>query len=69
MHLHEHDENSAPNEGQGIKPTDPEAHLAHGGADEGRLKLNQKNGFDLDVELESLGRIPHPVVRRVEPTR
>jgi anaerobic selenocysteine-containing dehydrogenase len=30
MHLHEHDENSAPNQTKSAKPTDPEAHLAHG---------------------------------------
>jgi molybdopterin-dependent oxidoreductase alpha subunit len=30
MHLHEHDENSAPNQIETKKPTDPNAHLAHG---------------------------------------
>jgi molybdopterin-dependent oxidoreductase alpha subunit len=30
MHLHEHDENSAPNQAKTAKPTDREAHLAHG---------------------------------------
>ena len=157
MHLHEHDENSAPNQAKEAKPTDPDAHLAHGvdgaqppleadGAGDHRrhttaaglyaiyetahfgfkemgvgrtvhtlLKLNQKDGFDCpscawpdpdgdrhtaefcengakaaaseatlkrltpevfaahpicdllkrrDVELEALGRITHPMVRR-----
>ncbi len=47
MHLHDHDENSAPNQAKDVHPTDPDAHLAHGvdgaqpplernGADEGR---------------------------------
>jgi molybdopterin-dependent oxidoreductase alpha subunit len=30
MHLHEHDENSAPNQAKNEKPTDPDAWLAHG---------------------------------------
>jgi hypothetical protein len=30
MHLHEHDENNAPNQAKTAKPTDPEAHLATG---------------------------------------
>src|SRR5580698_7908030 len=30
MHLHEHDENNAPNQADTKKPTDPDAHLAHG---------------------------------------
>jgi len=30
MHLHDHDENSAPNQVETKKPTDPNAHLAHG---------------------------------------
>ena len=157
MHRHEHDENSAPNQARTVKPTDPNAHLAHGvegaeppleadGAHHGRrdttaagfrsiyetmhfgikemgprratrtlLKLNQKDGFDCpscawpdpdghrkraefcengakavaaeattrrltpdvlaqhsisslldcrDVELDGLGRITHPMVRR-----
>jgi molybdopterin-dependent oxidoreductase alpha subunit len=157
MHLHDHDENSAPNQAKQLQPTDPEAHLSHGadgaqpplevdGAHKnGRdrtaaglyaiyetahfafkemgirrgfhtlLKCNQKNGFDCpscawpdpdgdrhtaefcengakavsseatlkrltpevfarhsisellkchDVELEALGRITHPMVRR-----
>src|SRR5215831_4250484 len=157
MHLHEHDENSAPNQSDAYQPTDPDAHLSHGvegaqppleagGADDHRrhktaagmyaiyetahfafkemgvargvrtlLKLNQKDGFDCpscawpdpdghrhtaefcengakavaseatmkrltpevfarhsipelvnmrDVELEALGRITHPMVRR-----
>ncbi|HUK36258.1 MAG TPA: FdhF/YdeP family oxidoreductase [Vicinamibacterales bacterium] len=157
MHLHEHDENSAPNQVDTYQPTDPDAHLAHGvdgaqppleadGADDHRrhrtaagmyaiyetahfsfkemgvgrgvrtlLKLNQKDGFDCpscawpdpdgerhiaefcengakavaseattkrltpevfaehpisqllkrrDVELEALGRITRPMVRR-----
>ena len=30
MHLHEHDENNAPNQARTAKPTDPDAHLAKG---------------------------------------
>ena len=30
MHLHEHDENNAPNQAKTQKPTDPNAHLARG---------------------------------------
>jgi molybdopterin-dependent oxidoreductase alpha subunit len=157
MHLHEHDENNAPNQAKEVSPTDPDAHLAHGvdgaqpplesdGAEQHRrhttaagiygiyetahfgikemgvgravhtlLKLNQKDGFDCpscawpdpdgdrhtaefcengakavaseatlkrltpdvfathpisellkwrDVELETLGRVTDPMVRR-----
>ncbi len=50
MHLHEHDENSAPNQARTEKPTDPDAHLAEGvdgaqpplesnGAHEGRRQM------------------------------
>src|SRR5205809_416887 len=83
MHLHEHDENSAPNQSKELKPTDPDAHLAHGidgaqpplepeGAEDGRRHTPEVFAAhpisDLlkrrDVELEALGRLTHPVVRR-----
>src|ERR1700710_1890066 len=30
MHLHDHDENNAPNQARSERPTDPDAHLAQG---------------------------------------
>ena len=45
MHRHEHDENSAPNQADTIKPTDPNAHLARG-ADGAEPPLEKKGAHD-----------------------
>ena len=45
MHRHEHDENSAPNQADTIKPTDPNAHLARG-VDGAEPPLEKKGAHD-----------------------